>query len=423
MKISLVTPFKLDFPPMGLITVAASLIDKGHDVEIFEGFVGDCSKSDMVGFSGLSIWLNQIRGLTNRVPKETTKVIGGPCITAYPSVFNSLNVDYGIVGEGEETICELAEYISHSKIHSLSEIKGLLSHRWSFKPRPFMDLSKKPIPAWYLLKNLDYKSGLGVETSRGCPFNCVFCSAHLICGKVWRPRKPSAVIDEIEVVVDKYKPRRIYFPDDNCTVDPKRWRELLKMLIQRDFGVVFHIPEGIQAHHLDMATLQMMKDANFEGIWIGAESGVQRVLDNVIHKGGLTVQRIEQVVKDCVKINLPISCFFVIGIPGETCEEMVQTVGFASYLRKLGAYNCSVRNCLPVLGTEIWDIAKKNGNLLITEEQAQDHKFLHSDSHFFITSEWTPRQVERLVKRSQKENKRHLRMVKFKRGIKKVLGD
>jgi len=421
MNILLVNPYPTSFPPLGLTTIASHLLKDGHNVKIYEGTEPNFKNVDLIGITGFTLWINQIKQVVNHLSQyHVPIVVGGPCITANPQAFHSLNVDYGVVGEGEETICELANCLEKGIGNS---IEGLLvKDTKGFKPRPFMDMSKKLIPAWHLLPNpTKYEAGLGVETSRGCPFNCVFCSAPSICGKVWRSRTPEDIVDEIEFLFGKYRPKRIYFADDNCTVNQKRWHKLCWLLTQKHLPIEFHVPEGIQAHHLNMDTLQLMKKAGFKHIYIGAESGCQRVLDKVIDKGGLKVSQIERVVRDCYMIGLRVSCFFVIGILGETIEEMKQTLAFAQYLRKLGAESCIIRNCLPVPNTRLWNIAKENGNLLLNEEQAQDHNLLHSGKHFLISKEWNPAQVETLVRLGREQNRKHMRWKMLQRKISRVV--
>jgi len=86
---------------------------------------------------------------------------------------------------------------------------------------------------------------------------------------------------------------------------------------------------------------------------------------------------------------------------------MRQTLAFARHLRKLGAESCSIRNCLPIPGTRLWQIAEKGNNLLITKEQTQDHLFLHSGGHFLTSKDWSPKQVEVLTRFGQQEDSEH----------------
>jgi radical SAM superfamily enzyme YgiQ (UPF0313 family) len=410
MKIALINPNPSTYPPLGLVTVASHLVHEGHKVHVLEGTSCFTHKVDLIGIGGLTLWIKEIKELIKQLPQQVPIVVGGPCITSNPKIFHDLNVDYAVVGEGEETICELVDNLE--KGVNPKGIKGLITKEGhNFEPRPFMDLSEKKIPAWHLLPNLNsYLAwpGLGIETSRGCPFKCCFCTAPFISGRKWRGRTAENVVEEIIDIFYRYKSKRIYFADDNCTVNPSRWKQLCKYLSQLHLPVEFHVPEGIQAHHLNMETLQLMKKAGFKSITIGAESGSQRILDEVINKGGLRIEQVEQVVKNCVKIGLKISCFFVIGTLGETLPEIQQTLAFARHLRKLGAESCSIRNALPIPGTRMWQMAKEGGNLLIAEEQAFDHAFVHSGKHFMQSEHWTPKQVEELTEQGQKENLWHV---------------
>jgi len=422
MKISLINPHPSKYPPLGLVSIAPYLIEQGHEVTIHEGvknlFVPSYN-TDLVGITGLSLWGNEIKHAIREVWNHIPIVVGGPCITSNPSFLNELTEQvrnvFGVVGEGEVTICELADALEREK--PIDGIKGLRYRQkdtpdwtWNpFCPRPFMSLEEKKIPSWNLLPSLKYSIGLGVETSRGCPFNCIWCSAPLISGRKWRAREPSEVVWEIETLQYKYQVKRVYFADDNCTANPKRWVQLCKLLAFNFQGEIeFHVPEGIQAHHLNKSTLKLMQTAGFDSITVGAESGVQRVLDDVIGKYGLTPEKVEQVVKDCVEIGLQVSCFFVIGTYGETLDEVKQTLSFAEHLRKLGADSCSIRNALPIPNTRMWNLAEKNGDLLITEEDAYNHKLLHSGRHFMNSPEWDHQDIEIFTDIGHSQNQWHL---------------
>jgi radical SAM superfamily enzyme YgiQ (UPF0313 family) len=230
----------------------------------------------------------------------------------------------------------------------------------------------------------------------------------MIHGKQWRPRNPDDVVNELVTLKLNYGCTKFYFADDNATVDPNRWLELMQKIAAKNMGLSLSVPEGIQAHHLDVETLKVMKDAGLTHFTIGAESGNQRVLDEVINKGGLTVERIEEVVIMAKALGMKASCFFVIGFIGETLEEAKQTVDFAEHLRHIGAENCTVRNAIPMPGTRLFDIAKEKGYLTVPEEKLFDSQFVHTASHLMITPEWKPEEIDHLVKVAQAQERRHI---------------
>lgn len=388
------------YPPFGLVTLAPYF---DSEVQICDLNAGDqFEKSlrwnpDVVGFTAFTSQLTQVDSLARIVKQKTDAktMAGGPGVTVTPENAEKIlsHIDLLVAGDGEY----FAEHLD--------------AVNWENRlfRSPFFDFEDHKIPIW---NKVDYKRylrypGLAVETSRGCPFNCIWCCAHLVTGKKWRPRKPIDIVEEIKFLHKKYRCKKFYFSDDNATVDPKRWVNLMQRIVDAQLGVKFHVPEGIQAHHLDRETLLLMKEAGFQMITIGAESGVQRVLDKVIDKGGLKVEQIENVVRTCTEIGLGVNCFFVIGAVGETYDEAKATVEFAQKLRKLGAYNCIVNNAKPIPGTRMFDIAKKKGYLTVPTEMLYRPNSILEDKHLLETPEWTPEQIEDLLRKARQQDARH----------------
>lgn len=407
------------YPPFGLITIApyfASTVKvevcDTQDKGIFESAVS--KNPDVIAFSCFSSQLSITKNLIEHAKNNCKSriVVGGSGTTSNPQYARE------ILGSGVVLVAGDGEYFAEE----LPLDTGIYRSK-------MYDFKNHRIPAWNLINYKKYRAltGFAVETSRGCPFNCVWCTAHLVSGKKWRGRKPADVVSEIRFLKEQYKCKMFYFPDDNCTADPKRWVELMQELTNANLGISLHVPEGIQAHHLDYDTLLLMKKAGFKLITIGAESGCQRVLDKVIDKGGLKVEQIENVVRTSKQIGLDVNCFFVIGTVGETLEEAEQTVEFAEHLRSLGAYSCMVRNAIPIPGTRMFDIAVEKGYLTVPKEKLSDLNFVHSGRHFLSTPEWTPEQIESLVERAKREDAQHILLHKkghiFKKGIVRLFRD
>jgi radical SAM superfamily enzyme YgiQ (UPF0313 family) len=397
------------YPPLGLLTIAP-YFDKKHMISFADqqvggtGFLG--SYFDIVVFSAFTVQLPLVEKLICQGKEFGVKskfVVGGPGVTSNPNYAKSLvpSADLLFAGDGEY----FAESLDCFSDVIASQVSGCADYR-----RIPYHLSNKKIPDWNLIKYEQYihTTGLGVETSRGCPFNCVMCTAHMIHGKQWEPRKPSDVVEELKFLSKKYGCKKFYFADDNATVDPSRWVNLMLDITSAKLGLSLSVPEGIQAHHLDYETLGYMQEAGLNRFTIGAESGNQRVLDKVINKGGLTVEKIEEVVRNAVKLGMKPSCFFVIGFIGETLEEANQTVEFAEKLRHLGAENCTVRNAIPMPGTRLFNMAKEEGYLIVPEEQLFDFNFVHKSKHLLITSEWSPEQIDALVSKAQQQERTHI---------------
>jgi len=386
------------YPPYSLITIAPYIPNTVKICDLQTDGDIDSVNSPEVGFTCFSIQLPEVNRLAGYLKgKHRCKVLaGGPGVTTHPEYAKRIlaNADELVIGEGE---------------------------RYFYQDFDFCD--SKRVPSWHLIDWERYRKSVGfaIETSRGCPFNCVFCSAHLVNGRIWRSRTPEDVVEEIKTLTATYKCRKYYFTDDNATVDPSRWANLMQQIVDAKLNLTIAVPEGIQAHHLDYETLSLMKKAGFEEIVIGAESGVQRVLDKVIDKGGLKLEQIENVVRDCKKLNIDVGCFFVIGTIGETLEEAKQTVEFAEKLRKLGSYSCSIRSALPVPGTRMFRIAKEKGYLTVPEEKLFDYEYLHSGKHFLSTPEWKAEEIESLVALAKEQDQSHVEHNRLKRKLKRKI--
>jgi anaerobic magnesium-protoporphyrin IX monomethyl ester cyclase len=381
------------YPPLGLISIAPYLncevTIQDSQTDHSEYLAKPC---DIYAFSTFTSQLPIVNKSIQTAKASGIKskfIVGGPGVTSNPDYAMRLapEADMFFAGDGER----FAENID--KLLNSSE--KLIDSR----NNP-ASLDNKKMPAWDLIENEQYKQtvGFGIETSRGCPFNCFMCTAHMIHGRRWTARKAVDVVDELVALKDRYGCNRFYFADDNATVDPNRWFDLMSQIADKNLGLTLSVPEGIQAHNLNKETLVTMKKAGLSNFTVGAESGSQRVLDEVINKGGLTLERVEQVVKDAKELGMKASCFFVIGFPGETYDEAKATVAFADKLRHLGAESCSVRNAIPMPGTRMFNVAKAEGFLVVPEERFFDFNFVHEGKHLLKTPEWTPEQIESLVK-------------------------
>jgi magnesium-protoporphyrin IX monomethyl ester (oxidative) cyclase len=207
-----------------------------------------------------------------------------------------------------------------------------------------------------------YKPWTEILTSRGCPYNCVFCTHHIVWGRKWRGRSPENVVDEIEQVVKIYHVKQIDFLDDNMTLDRKRMNDICDLIIKRGLKIEWFTPNGVRADTLNEELLTKMKKSGCKKIRVAPESGVQRVVDQIIKKN-LDLKSVERAVVLCKKVGIKVGCFFVIGLIGETKEEINETIKFAYRLRQLGAESFVFSIATPIQGTELYEQAKRGGFL------------------------------------------------------------
>jgi radical SAM superfamily enzyme YgiQ (UPF0313 family) len=201
-----------------------------------------------------------------------------------------------------------------------------------------------------------------VLTSRGCPNNCIFCSNHIVMGKKWRGRSPQNVVDELEQIVKEYGVKQVDFEDDNLTFNRKRMEEICDLLIQRGLDIEWYTPNGVRADCLDAELLAKMRKCGCQRIMVAPESGVQRVVNEIIKKNQ-DLRRVENAIVAARKVGIKVSCFFILGFIGETKEDIKATIDYAYQLRQLGADRFYFSYATPLVGTELYSQAEQGGYL------------------------------------------------------------
>jgi len=243
---------------------------------------------------------------------------------------------------------------------------------------------------------------VSIITGRGCPFNCIFCSAFILSGKIWRCRSAENVVAEIKQCVKNYSITDVYFEDENMSLNKERMTKICNLILSKKMNLNLHALQGLRADTLDRHILLKMKEAGFKSITIAPETGSQRVMDEIIDKK-IKLKKLEEVVKNCKEMGISVACFFVIGMPGETKEEIKETLKYAHKLRKLGVYQCSIRNAMPIIGTRMYKVAKENGYLLKDGVELESVMYT-TRKHLMQTEDWSPDFVERMCRIAEKEN-------------------
>jgi magnesium-protoporphyrin IX monomethyl ester (oxidative) cyclase len=201
-----------------------------------------------------------------------------------------------------------------------------------------------------------------VLTSRGCPNNCIFCSNHLVMDKKWRVRSPKNVADELEQIVKTYGVKQVDFEDDNLTFDRNRMEVICNEIIQRKLDIEWYTPNGLRVDRLDTDLLMKMRQSGCQRIMVAPESGVQRVVNQIIKKNQ-DLKKVENAIVQARKVGIKVICFFVIGFICETKEDIQATIDYAYMLRQLGADRFYFSYATPIVGTELYDQAEQGGYL------------------------------------------------------------
>ncbi|MFH0778918.1 MAG: radical SAM protein, partial [Candidatus Eisenbacteria bacterium] len=228
-----------------------------------------------------------------------------------------------------------------------------------------------------------------VLTSRGCPARCVFCASHRVHGRTFRGHSPERVLKEISHLVGRYGAREIQFEDDNLTYDRERALGIFRGIQHAGLDITWTAPNGLAVWRLDEELMVEMKRSGCYLVNLAIESGVGRVLKEVIHKP-LNLEKVRQIVATLRRLDIGVSGFFVVGFPGETREEIKQTFRYVEEL-KLDNVNYSI--AIPLPGTELYRICEKKGLL------SRDVGFARYRSRIAATvsDQWTPKELERMV--------------------------
>jgi anaerobic magnesium-protoporphyrin IX monomethyl ester cyclase len=341
---------------------------------------------DVVGitipFSGWSKPAFEVASTVKSIDEDIVTVLNGQHPSARPvDCLTHPNIDFVVIGEPEHTMFELVDALEQGNIRGLKKIRGIAFIKNKKKvitpPRPVIqNLDSLPFPARHLLpmdtyfaaarenplRGVIHKPWGTMITSRGCPYDCVFCSIHTVMGKKWRGRSPENVVDEIEQLVQTYHIEQIDFNDDNMTLDKKRMETICDLIVKRGLDIEWYTPNGVRADTLDENLLKKMKESGCKKLRIAPESGVQRVVNQIIKKN-LDLKEVEKAVALCKKLGIKVGCFFVIGLIGETKDDIKESINYAYKLRQLGAEIFHFSIATPVYGTELYEQAKRGGFL------------------------------------------------------------
>lgn len=344
------TGLGIKIPPLNLMYLAAALEENLVSVKIIDddmyqmGFkkIADLASKIDPRIAGVTATtatiknaLKYVKAIKLALPNTLT-VIGGPHPTFMP--FETLEtedtLDVVVMGEGEKTMVEITNKYENSEKKEFNEIKGIYYRGndkiKATKPRPLIEnLDDLPFPARHLIPFNEYKTSKnqagGIITSRGCVFSCNYCSSSLIMGKKFRSRSPENVVDEMEELVYKYDVREIAFLDDIFMLNKRRAMKIADEIRSRGLDLSFVTSSRVDTVNHEL--LECLKNAGMSTLYCGVESGSQRVLD--LMGKGITLKQAEDAINTAKKVDIDVLGSFILGFPGESSQEMDQTIDFS----------------------------------------------------------------------------------------------
>ncbi len=360
------------YPPLGTLYAASVMRERGYEVALFDAMLASSEDEwaaaleryrprfaviyeDNFNYLSKMCLLNMreaaFKMLTMAKERDCTTIVCGSDATDHAEQYLVQGADYVLLGEGEETLAELLDRLSGRHQTPLEDILGLAwTDRSSPNDQPTLrrnprrpdikDLDALPFPAWDLIDIPRYRQiwldhhgyySMNMVTTRGCPYHCNWC-AKPIWGQRYNSRSPENVVCELKWLKEHYQPDHIWFADDIMGLKPGWWQRFADLVEEHDAVVPFKCLSraDLVVRHAD--DVDALRRAGCEIIWMGAESGSQKIL-NAMEKG-TRVEQIYEATRRLREAGVKVAFFLQFGYPGETREDIEKTLQM-------------VRDCLP----------------------------------------------------------------------------
>ena len=377
------------YVPLGLLYISAWLEKHHAEHEVFDttfssfekltSFI-DNMQPDVIGiYVNLMTKLNVLKLITYiRKEKDLQHIkiiLGGPEVRNNAQQFLNHGADYLVLGEGEESFYELFRFLEEYPTQIPDQIKGICFLRngemVSAPPREkIKDIDVLPAPnrkkvdlqlyleAW---KNKHGKNAISVSTMRGCPYTCKWCS-RAVYGLSYRRRSAALVADELLSIRDQYHPDTIWFVDDVFTVSHKWMKEFAAAVKEKNI----HLPyECItRADRLNEEVIKLLKESGCFRVWIGAESGSQKIIDAMDRR--VDVEQVREMIQLTKRYGIETGTFIMLGYPGETEADIEETI---YHLKASNPDHFTITIAYPIKGTELYTEVESD----FTEPLPWDH--------------------------------------------------
>ena len=380
----------------GLGYIAETLKTSGFEYDVLDMSLGygyrrlkkkiNEFKPDLIGISMMTYRYKETYGLIKKIKGDYPQIsiaVGGPHVSLFrEKVLNDCTwVDFAVVLEGEKTLVELC------RGDPVESVKGLIYRGHDTVvyngDRPFIkNLDDVPFPRYekFELESSFDKgvNALPIVSSRGCPFECVYCPVKSSIGELFRARSPENIMEELTYWHGKGY-RRFSFADDNFTLIKDRVYSLCELIKRENLeDLKLSCDNGIRADRVDRELLRFMKEAGFFRIAIGVEAGNNKILRNLKKKED--IETIRKVIKDACDLDYEVDLFFLVGSPGETWQDLEDSFKIAAGYPISTAY---FYNIIPFPHTELFEWIKRNGRFLKKpEEYLNDNPILNNQPLF-----------------------------------------
>ena len=360
------------YPPLGLLYISGYLLSKNVPNDVFDSTF--YSKTEQLEFilekkpKVIAIYTNLmtkievvqlIKTLQTAAFGFPKIILGGPDVTYNLENYLRTGADFLIIGEGEATTFELYQAIVNDKPFSGIDGIAYLDNGNVFRTAArtkFRELNDLPLPNREAIPNAKYletwknnhgESSMTISTQRGCPYTCKWCST-AVYGQSYRRRPAHLVAQEMKMLKETYAPDAIWFVDDVFTISHK-WltafhEEVVKQKAQIRFECI------TRAERLNPEILQLLKEAGCFRIWIGAESGSQKIIDLMDRR--VDVNHVKKMIQDTNALGIETGTFIMVGYPGESESDITATI---DYLKEANPTHYTITIAYPIKGTSLYD--------------------------------------------------------------------
>ena len=386
------------YPPLGILYICSHLRKKGVNAEVFDSTFSSRQElwdllrqgppSVLGVYANLMTRSNVIEIL--RMAKEAgwRTLVGGPEPGAYVHEYLAAGADVVVIGEGEITLEELVPALRSDSSANLHQIEGIafLAQDGSLvrtTPRQqIKDIDAQPWPARESIDMARYVDvwrqhhGMGsvsLITARGCPYHCRWCS-HEVFGKTHRRRKPASVADELEWLIERYQPQMAWMADDVFTIHHGWLFQYAAELKRRGVKLPFECIS--RADRLNLQVVETLAAMGCFRLWIGSESGSQRILDAM--ERGVTVEQVQTAVALCRSAGIQTGMFLMWGYEGEELSDIEATV---EHVKKTDPDIFFTTVAYPIKGTPYFSDVAERVESAKTWSESSDREFRVRNRH------------------------------------------
>ncbi|MES2515722.1 MAG: radical SAM protein [Bacteroidota bacterium] len=375
------------YVPLGILYISSFIEKHGFENEVFDSTFSTLDKlkenlldqkPDVIAiYTNLMTKLNVLKIIkfirSQNTLSHTKVILGGPEVRNHTENFLNYGGDFIIIGEGEETTLELIQFLNtttdlslraKSRSDALSSIKGIAyleNGKVITTPERALikDVNTLPFPNRQKIDFTPYLNGwknhhgysmMSVNTMRGCPYTCKWCS-RAVYGGTYRRRSPQLVAQEMKQIKDIYNPDMIWFVDDVFTIHHKWLNEFAEEVKKQGAGIPYEIIS--RADRLNEEVIKTLKASGCFRVWVGAESGSQKIIDAMDRR--VDVMQTRQMINLAKQHGLEAGTFIMLGYPGETKDDIKETI---EHLVQSNPSQYTITVAYPIKGTELYNEVK-----------------------------------------------------------------